>query len=215
MTMLYRLQLAVKAQQVKKDKRNETQITLLQKRQALKVRIEKYHEKAKRYLPPKVVDDICHPDDDVDDGWIDNEWKDIADDGMEISDAPFSFSFPLSSILIEMVHDTKKKVIFLPSMIGYEQCAKLGLQILIKKEIACCEGQANDSLQAIRLVIGEKSLWFHKQLQLAASKKKKTYSWDGIHICYGTASCLISSHLINTSVWLCYGTAPQPLILSL
>jgi len=45
--------------------------------------------------------------------------------------------------------------------------------------------------------------------------------------CYGTASCLISSHLINhaspilsnelsnTSVWLCYGTAPQPLILSL
>jgi len=46
-------------------------------------------------------------------------------------------------------------------------------------------------------------------------------------ICYGTASCLIPSHLINhaspilsnelsnTSVWLCYGTAPQPLILSL
>ena len=46
-------------------------------------------------------------------------------------------------------------------------------------------------------------------------------------VCYGTASCLISSHLINhaspilsnelsnTSVWLCYGTAPQPLILSL
>jgi len=33
--------------------------------------------------------------------------------------------------------------------------------------------------------------------------------------CYGTASCLISSHLINTSVWLYYGTAPQPLILSL
>jgi len=46
-------------------------------------------------------------------------------------------------------------------------------------------------------------------------------------ICYRTVSCLISSHLINhaspilsnelskTSVWLCYGTAPQPLILSL
>ena len=45
--------------------------------------------------------------------------------------------------------------------------------------------------------------------------------------CYGTASCLILSHLINhafpilsnelsnTSVWLCYKTAPQPLILSL
>jgi len=39
--------------------------------------------------------------------------------------------------------------------------------------------------------------------------------YDEHPICYGTASCLISSHLINTSVWLCYGTAPQPLILSL
>ena len=45
--------------------------------------------------------------------------------------------------------------------------------------------------------------------------------------CYGTASCFIPSHLINhaspilsnklsnTSVWLCYETALQPLILSL
>ena len=38
---------------------------------------------------------------------------------------------------------------------------------------------------------------------------------EGEEDCYRTASCLISSHLINTSVWLCYGTAPQPLILSL
>ena len=53
-----------------------------------------------------------------------------------------------------------------------------------------------------------------------------TVEHPGDH-CYGTASCLISSHLINhaspilsnelsnTSVWLCYRTAPQPLILSL
>ena len=52
-------------------------------------------------------------------------------------------------------------------------------------------------------------------------------TWKPEANCYGTASCLISSHLINhaspilsnelsnTSVWLCYGTAPQPLILSL
>jgi len=118
--MLYRLQLAAEAQQVKKDKRDERQITLLRKCHALEVRIEKYHEKAEQYLPPKAVDDIRHPGDNVDDGWIDNEWKDIADDGMEIPDAPFSFSFPLSSILIEMVHDPKKKVIFLSSTIGYE-----------------------------------------------------------------------------------------------
>jgi len=181
MTMLW-LQVAAEAQQVKKDKRDEAQIALLWKRQALEVQIEKYHEKAERYLPPKAVDDIHHPGDNVDDGWIDNEWKDIADDGMEIPDAPFSFSFPLLSIPIEMVHDTEKKVIFLPSTIGYKRCAKLGLQSLIKKEIALHERQVNNSLQAIRLAIGEKSFWFSKQLQLAASKKKKTCSWNGIHI---------------------------------
>ena len=81
-----------------------------------------------------------------------------------------------------MVHDTKKKVIFLPSTIRYEWCAKLSPQSLIQKEIALCKGQVNDSLQAIRLAIEEKSFWFWKQLQLAASKKKKTCSWDGIHI---------------------------------
>jgi len=73
MTILYRLQLAAEAQQVKKNKRDEAQITLLQKHQALKVRIEKYHEKAEWYFSFKAVDDICHPGNDVDDGWIDNE----------------------------------------------------------------------------------------------------------------------------------------------
>jgi len=182
MTMLYRLQLAVEARQVKKDKRDEAQIALPQKCQALEVWIEEYHEKAEWYLPPKAVDDIRHPGDNVDDGWIDNEWKDIVDNRMEIPDAPFSFSFPLLSILIEMVHDTKKKVIFLPSTIGCKRCAKLGLQSLIKKEIALRKGQVNNSLQAIRLAIGEKSFQFCKQLWLAASKKKKTCSWDRIHI---------------------------------
>jgi len=106
------------------------------------------------------VDDICHPGDDVDDGWIDNEWKDIVDDGMEIPDTSFSFSFPLLFILIEMVHDTEKKVIFLPSTIRYKRCAKLGLQSLIQKKIALHKERANDSLQAIRLAIGEMSFRF-------------------------------------------------------
>jgi len=158
---------------------------LLWKRQALEVQIEKYHEKAERYLPLKAVDDIHHPGDNVDDGWIDNEWKDIADDGMEIPAAPFSFSFPLSSILIKMVHGTEKKVIFLPSMIRYKQCAKLGLQSLIKKEIALHEEQANDSLQAIRLAIGEKSFRFHKLLDCNLSHDSH---W--LHAMF--ASCLSS-----------------------
>jgi len=46
----------------------------------------------------------------------------------------------------------------------------------------------------------------------AAPLDEQPFVWE---CCYSTASCLISSHLINTSVWLCYGTASQPLILSL
>jgi hypothetical protein len=128
------------------------------------------------------VDDIHHSGNNVDDDWIDNEWKDIADDGMEIPDAPFSFQFPLCDIPTETVEDTEKKVLFLPSIIGHERCAEFGLQSLVNKEIALREGQANDSLEAIRLAIGEKSFRFRKQLRLAASKKKKTRSWDGIHL---------------------------------
>ena len=133
------------------------------------------------YLPPRAVDHIHQPGDDIDDGWIDDEWKDIADDGMEIPDAPFSFTFPFTSIQTEMVQDTEKRPVFLPSSIGHEHCTKLGLQSLVFKELALREGQANDSLQAIRLAIGEKSFRFRKQLRLATSKKKKTRSWDGIH----------------------------------
>lgn len=133
-------------------------------------------------MPPRALDDIHHPGDDVEDGWIDNEWKDIADDGMEIPDAPFSFSFPLPTITTGTVQDTEKKFVFLPSTVGQEQCVKLGLQSLVEKEVALREGQANDCLRAIRLAIGEKSFRFRKQLRLATSKKKKTRSWDGIHI---------------------------------
>jgi hypothetical protein len=182
MMIFQRLQLAADARRLKKDKTDEAHIAFHRKRQALDIRIEKHQDKADRYLPPRALDDIHHSGDDVDDGWIDNEWKDIADDGMEIPDAPFSFSFPLTSIPTEMIQDTERKVVLLPSTIGHDRCLKLGLQSLIQKEVALREGQANDSLQAIRLAIGEKSFRFRKQLRLAGSKKKKTRSWDGIHV---------------------------------
>jgi len=143
------LQLAAEARRLKKDKSDESHITFLRQRQALDIRIEKHHKNGEMYLPPKAVDDTQHPGNDVDDGWIDNEWKDIGDDGMEMPEGPFSFSFPLSGISTTTVQDTETKTLFLPSTVGHELCAKLGLQSLVEKEIALCEGQANDSLHAI------------------------------------------------------------------
>lgn len=167
---------------MKKQKSDEAQVAFIRKRQALDIKIEEHQETGERYLSPMVGENVHPPNDNIDDGWTDNEWKDIADDGMEIPDAPFTFSFGLGTIPTEIAPDTEKKPVFLPSTIGYERCVKLGLQALVTKEIALREGQANDSLQAIRLAIGEKSFRFRKQLRFATSKKKKTRSWDGIHI---------------------------------
>jgi hypothetical protein len=180
--LFYRLQLAAESRRVKKDKSDESHVALIRKRQALDIKIQEHQEIGERYLSLPVGEDIHLPNDNIDDGWTDNEWKDIADDGMEIPDAPFTFAFCLGSIPTEMVLDTEKKPVLLPSTIGYERCVKLGLNALVTKEIALREGQANDSLQAIRLAIGEKSFRFRKQLRFATSKKKKTRSWDGIHV---------------------------------
>jgi hypothetical protein len=175
------LRLAAEARRLKREKSDDSHITFLQQRQALDFRIQKHQEKAATYLPPKAVDDIQHLEVDIDDGWIDEEWKDIVDDGTEIPEAPFAFSFPLPGLLTITVQDPEEKAVFLPSTIGRETCAKVGLQGLVEKEIALREGQANDSLHAIRLAIGEKSFRFRKQLRLATRKKKKTRSWDAIH----------------------------------
>lgn len=180
--MSCRLKLVAEARRLKNAMLDDGHMAFLKQRQALDIRIAKHQEKAEIYLPPCAIDDIDHTGHDVDDGWMDNEWKDIADDGMEIPDAPFSFSCPLAGMSTETVQEVEKKPIFLPSTIGHERCAKVGLQRLVEKEIALREGQANDSLQAIRLAIGEKSFRFRKQLRVATSKKKKTRSWDGIHI---------------------------------
>ena len=145
---------------MKKDKSDESHVALIRKRQALDIKIQEHQEIGERYLSLSVGEDIHLPNDNIDDGWTDNEWKDIADDGMEIPDAPFTFAFGLESILTEMVLDTEKKPVFLPFTIGYERCVKLGLNALVTKEIALREGQANDSLQAIRLAIKEKFFWF-------------------------------------------------------
>jgi hypothetical protein len=118
---------------LKKEKSDDRHVTFLQQRQALDIRIEKHQEQAATDLPTNGWDEIHHPGDDVDDGWIDNEWKDIADYGMEIPDTPFSFSFPLIGVFTELSQEGDKKAVCLLSTLGHEQCAKLGLQVLIVK----------------------------------------------------------------------------------
>jgi hypothetical protein len=134
---------------LKKEKSDDSHTRFLQQCQALDIQIEKHKAKAVIYLPPTTVDDIHHLGNDADDGWINNEWKDIMDDGLEMPEAPFSFSFQLARISPIPGLDTEKKPRVLPSMIGHEKCANLGLQGLVSKEIALCKGQANDSLQRI------------------------------------------------------------------
>jgi hypothetical protein len=114
-------------------------------------------------------------DDEVLDGWIDEEWEEIGDDGMTV-DQPLTDSSFFPGFMVP-----EKKTIYLPSSIGAHKCSSLGLQKLALTELSLREGQANDALQAIRLAIAEKSFYFRKHLRLSRSKTEKTRSWDAIH----------------------------------
>jgi len=101
---------------------------------------------------------------------------------------------------------------------------------------ACLSSQLSQTIMSLTpsnapaITIPITKLWIvcHLCNRFATGLVSSLHLWTHIlGTCYGTASCLISSHLINhaspilsnelsnTSVWLCYGTAPQPLILSL
>jgi len=72
-------------------------------------------------------------------------------------------------------------LLFMPSTLGYEQCAQLKLQKVANKEIALWKGQANDALDGLRSGIGEKSFRYRQQLRHAKGKIQSTRARSAIH----------------------------------
>ena len=71
-------------------------------------------------------------------------------------------------------------VLLLPSTLGYEECVRLKLHRVVKKEIALREGQANDALHGLRQGIGEKSFRFREHLRHAKGNIQSTRARSGI-----------------------------------
>ena len=72
-------------------------------------------------------------------------------------------------------------LLFMPSTLGYERCARLKLQKVADKEIALWKGQANDALDGLRSGIGEKSFRYQQQLRHAKGKIQSTRARSAIH----------------------------------
>jgi hypothetical protein len=69
----------------------------------------------------------------------------------------------------------------LPSNIGIQRCTELGVVHLVGQEIALREGQANDALQAIRVLLADKAVLFRTTVRPAKSQVKVTRAWTQVH----------------------------------
>jgi hypothetical protein len=69
----------------------------------------------------------------------------------------------------------------LPSALGWKKMEQLARLDLVKLELALREGQANDALHDIRLVLIEKAVLFRNDVRYATSHAKKTRAWDKVH----------------------------------
>jgi len=72
--------------------------------------------------------------------------------------------------------------IALPSAMGEEHLQAHGLQHLLSKEYQLCQGQANDSLQGVRVSLANLSFEYGRKLRkIKKSKVKKTRAWATVH----------------------------------
>ncbi|KAG1873904.1 hypothetical protein F4604DRAFT_1925476 [Suillus subluteus] len=72
-------------------------------------------------------------------------------------------------------------VIPLPSNIGIERCAEWGVANLVLQEISLREGQANDTLHAIRVNLADKAVLFRTTVRSAKSQAQSTCAWARVH----------------------------------
>src|SRR4051812_42037192 len=182
---LHRLLLSYEIMQARKNKSTTDEITLQRKRQILDKRIENHQHESEKFMSAQAVDALSDPADGNPEAWdTDDDEEDPLKKSVETPTnnvrGQFTYSIdPTHTTVVSTL--TEKKPIFLPSSTGHEKCIKLGLQGLVKTELALREGQANDALYSIKLLIGEKSFCFRKNLRNAKSKTQKTWSWSGIH----------------------------------
>jgi len=71
--------------------------------------------------------------------------------------------------------------ITLPSALAPGEIARLSLDGIAKAEAELRQGQINDSLENLRLALGEKSLCFRAEVRNAHSQRTTQRAWDNVH----------------------------------
>ncbi|KAG2058074.1 hypothetical protein BDR06DRAFT_968990 [Suillus hirtellus] len=89
----------------------------------------------------------------------------------------------------------KKVVIPLPSNIGIKRCTELGVIYLVGQKVALWEGQANDTLQAIQVLLADKAVLFHTTVHPVKSQAKSTRAWTQAQLSNLQAHNLLEKYL--------------------
>ncbi|KAG2105107.1 uncharacterized protein F5147DRAFT_775427 [Suillus discolor] len=153
----------------------ESQISLLARcRDKLYAHITSFLEMAPTYLGVEV--DVNDPDFLV--NIVGNSLHDDCEDYSDLDDNDNADP----DINDASIFQPELTVIPLPSNIGQVKCKELGLTDLMNEEITLHEGQANDTLHAIRVHLGDKAVIFCNTVRSAKSQASSTRAWTQVRL---------------------------------
>lgn len=160
------------------------------RRRRLEKRIKTFHKQGDTFLGVTELDDLLPQDDDniwlgVDE-W-DNEETEENEEGEveeEEVDREGEWERGISGDAIGVEESDSSRPeqvsLILPSSLGKGRVVSLGLQKLALQEMELRQGQANDSLAALRIELGHKALLFRTKVRQSKDTKGKTRAFQGI-----------------------------------
>jgi hypothetical protein len=71
-------------------------------------------------------------------------------------------------------------ILCMPSTLGVQQCLKHGLGAMVDQERELRVGEANESLEKLRLALGHKAMLLRNPVRNATGQKSKTRAWEAV-----------------------------------
>lgn len=147
----------------------EEQIDIAQRRAKLSTRIASHQCRARQFL------DLTEEEEDDQSYSYNDTHIFVEDDSGDMQ--LLALDSEKSMFWEEPVEKPEAFLLGMPSNIGPETCVNRRLEVAVQAELLLREGQMNDALQAIRLVIGKKAFVFQTNVRSAKTKKGKTRAY--------------------------------------
>ena len=177
-TTEYRITLANEVRGLPKKLTPEQSNDLIAKREKLQEAIDEFNTSAKLYLPGSVsLRSSAKPElEDLDDSNADIDSDDLSssdlESGTQQQRSTESASSP-STLDVDTSVPPEQQQILLPSSFGSSACMGI-LAPFARLQLLLCKGQANDILQALRLLIGKQSFHYRKKIRKGAINSNYT-----------------------------------------